>query len=428
MKFKLMLLLFFTGCRIVVSQDLKQTILLALENNPSIHAVEQQVQASDFLLKFIQRRTLPALQAKANYRYQSEVMELDLSGMPLLPMDRITLGARDTWETGLTLSWVLFSGFAQQAGIRKSRAQSDLARIYLGKTRKEVALQTAIGYRTVQGLLLHIQSLNAAIQRTELQEVKIKSLVDNGMALGVDTLSIALAKLNYRQQLLSVQAQHETAAQQLDLYTGAPVEVKKYINGGTYNIVQLLSDHVDALKILTTRNLINQQEKIQARSKYFPAVVFQASGNYGKPGVDFIRNEWMSYAVAGIGVQWDIWNWGATKVAAQARTAASRQTLYELEDAQNQVRLLYDTCVREYNTMQKQLTVLEESLNLAREKMRIVKLLSEQGMVSATEFNDTNLELTQAEIAYQQQLVKLAGKIHELDYKSGRPMEEWYVE
>ncbi len=428
MKRNCALLLILIGCRTLLPRDLKQAIDLALQNNPAIHALEQQVAAAGHLVEFRQRRTLPGLQAKAGYRYQSEVMELDLAGLPHLPVNNITLGAKDTWETGITLSWVVFSGYARRAGIRKSRAQGELVRVQLKKTQKEMALQTATGYRTVQGLRLHIQSLQAAIRRAELQEKKIGSLVENGMALGVDTLSIALATLNYQQQLLTVEAQHQTAMQKLEHLTGTAIKVSDYTSHDVYQPGPFLSGRAEALKILATQIEIHQQEKIQARSKYYPTITVHASENYGKPGVDYIRNEWMSYAVVGANLQWDIWNWGATKAATQAGAASVRQTRHELENTRKKLQLLYDTSVREYQTMQKQLSVLQKSLTVAKEKMHIIKLLSDQGMVTATEFNDTNLELTQAEIAWQQQLVELAGKIHELDYKSGRPVEAWYVE
>jgi hypothetical protein len=60
--------------------------------------------------------------------------------------------------------------------------------------------------------------------------------------------------------------------------------------------------------------------------------------------------------------------------------------------------------------------------------MKIIESQFQQGMVSVTDFNDTNLELTEAELNHKQHLIRMALKVNEIDYISAKPISEWRVE
>ena len=84
--------------------------------------------------------------------------------------------------------------------------------------------------------------------------------------------------------------------------------------------------------------------------------------------------------------------------------------------------------MREYKALQKQRQVAVNARNLAKRKMEIIQSRYNEGMSSATEFNDANLELTDAEINLQRQSILMALKISEIDYLSGKSINQWSTE
>ena len=49
-------------------------------------------------------------------------------------------------------------------------------------------------------------------------------------------------------------------------------------------------------------------------------------------------------------------------------------------------------------------------------------------MASGSDFNDANLNMTETELKYRQFLTAVALKLNELDYKSGKPIQQWRIE
>lgn len=422
-----MVLFIAAGVQAAEAQSLEETIAIALEHNSTLSAARQQLLSAELMQRSASRGSLPSFQFKANFRYQTEVMELDFSGLPLVPYDHLVLGAKETYETGVTASQLLFSGFAQRANIRMAAEKREMAEISTRRTAKDIALQMALAYRTAQGLTLTIASLNAALQRAELQQDKVTSLIEQGMALGVDTLSISLAKLTYEQQLIAAKAGLATTEQQLEILAGRAISVEESAPPDDYALPLLLLEGIEALQTLDTQYRLNRQAYVLAGAKRYPTLAVQASLNYGKPGVDYIANEWMTYGIVALGLQWDIWDWGATNCATQAWSAEMKQIHYLSESAVHQAHLHYDAAKREFKAIREQSRVFARAVSLAGEKLRIIQLKSEKGMVSAHDFNEANLELTQAELGYQGQLIKLAEQIVHIDYLSGNSIELWHV-
>ena len=409
----------------VFSQSLQEAIRLALDNNPVIKASEQGLELAEKTALATSRKTLPKLEVGAKAAYISDVMELDLS--TLKPgAGTISMGTNQSYGTDLTASYVLFSGYAQKASVQMSKKQCDIAAIDVAGTSREIAYNTAVTYRNIQRQLLKIAALESARNRADLQLQRVKALLSQGMALSIDTLSLSLAEMKFDQQLIALKAALVTTHEQLKNLTGSSITVSKTEMATDYPLPDLAINRLESLQSLSIHMDLIRQSEILARSKIYPSVAVQATFNFGKPGVDYIANEWMPYATVGIGMEWEIWNWGATKAETQAQHARIKQLRYQEENLRNQIQLRYNSVLRDYQSIRDQLKVFKNALTLAREKMRIIRLQSDKGLVSATDFNEANLELTRAEIDYQEHLIQLALKVLEIDYVSGSPISEWH--
>lgn len=410
------------------TQDLAEAINLALKNNPTINGQMEALNEAKLDAKSTFRSTLPQIGFDASYRHVTETAQVEFPTSGPQP-NRINLGVFDTYEAGLTANYAIFTGFAQSNQIKLKKQQMQMTEQELEKSKKVIIFETIVKYRQVQNKLLEIETLKSAKKRVELQLNRIKSLVNQGMALSLDTLSLALTKLNYDQKIIAAQANYETTNQELTNLVGTNINVEKVI---LKNIETRLSemnlDHNDDLTLLTVQRNMLLTGRSLTRSSYFPNIATYASLKYGKPGVDFIKNDWMTYGVWGIGLSWNLFKWNSDKLKLQSQEAGIKKVDFQYQAAREQIQTHYDNSVREFRSLQEQYNVLVSALKLAQTKMKIVDSQYKQGMSSTTDFNDANLELAEADINQKKQLLLMAIKINEIDYLSGKPINEWSIE
>ncbi len=408
------------------AQPLSEVVGLALTGNASVKAAGENYEAATGRARSGFLKTLPGVNVSLSYRHVTDVAEINLPAAPPLPGRRIQLGVYDTYESGITLDYDVFTGFANEASIEIGEHRQSLSENELRRTRKDIAFQVIRLYRQVQSAELHLAALQSARSRVAVQKDRVITLLKNGRAIPLDTLALTLAVLRYDQSVMAAETSIKNIQDRLDRLAGQAIDVEpfeayRFVESPVELNMNTIPD-IRALRI--QRDLIQSRRKL-ARSRYFPMVRLQASVNYGKPGLNMIRDEWMTYGIIGVGVNWNIWNWGSDKAALEAEEAAYRETGYRIQTVGDQVENRYSEAVRELETLKKQRLVAGMALKVAEERMKILANRAEQGMVSSSDFNEANLELTQTEIEYRQQNVLVELKRHEIEYICGRPINEW---
>ena len=412
------------------AQSLKETIDIALKANPVISAGKSQVEESRLDAKSTSRSTLPQIEFDASYHHVTDVAQLELPQfVPGMPAMKVNLGVYDTYETGITANYLLFAGFSQKNLIEIKDQTFKLNNQQLAKTEKSIALDVIVKYRQAQNYQLEIEALSAAKKRIELQINRIKAIVNQGMAISLDTLSLTLSKLNNDQKIISAEASLETARQELAALAGKEIKIETSVPGDENNSISMFNAELNNdLQMLQTKKSILQSSRSVTNSGYYPKMGLFAGVKYAKPGVNFITNEWMTYGVWGVNLSWNLFKWGADHLKSQSQAAAINVIDFQYQNLANQLKTKYDSTVREYRALQKQNRVAQTARDLAKRKMEIIQSRYKEGMSSVTEFNDANLELTDAEINLQRQSILLALKISEIDYLSGKSINQWSTE
>jgi len=417
----------FWAVRTLPAQTLEQTVHLALQQNKTILARKQAVRKAQLEAKAAFRYTLPRLDFNASYRHVTHVPHIQFPAF-LGSGTGINLGAYDSYETGLTLRYALFNGFANRNTVRLREQRAALSQIVLQQTQKEVAFQTISAYRQVQRWLLERDVLKNSMARTDLQLARIRALIGQGMALALDSLSLTLAKLRLQKQMIEVQNHLQTAQAQLDQLTGQKVTVQAF--GGeevTACKVRPLFAQMETLKKLEQQSRMQQTQIRLKQAAYFPGVQIFAGYNYGKPGADMIRNEWMSYGVWGVNVSWNIFNWFSDRLQVQAARAEAEEIRWQKQTAKEESQTRFESALRTWQTLFEQYKVLKTAFDVAGRKMKIVEARYRQGMATVTDFNRANLDLTEAELNVKRQLLLLALQRNQVEFLSGEPINQWSI-
>jgi len=416
------LMLLFVTANYTTAQSIENVVETALQNNPQVKAQEEQHYKSKMESKAAFRETLPTLNFDASYNHVTDVAEYKI---PILG-NTIRMGTYDKFETGLSANYVLFSGFALQNKTKIKGQTEQLQQVGLSKIKKQTAFQVVAVYRLVQSIQLEKDILTAATERMELQLNRARSLVKNGMILPLDTLSLSIGLLDYEKKRLDLQGRLKTATQQLQNLVGTEVSVFADLPVTLlHEVPEWQPDNVAELKSIQVKQNIARSFSKLAASEYYPKIALHAAYRYGKPGVDVIQNEWMHYGVWGVGLNWNLFRGMADNLKTDAARADEKRISYLHLVVNDQLRLEYDKSLNDHEFLVKQLSVTELALKLAEEKMNIVRTNYEQGMATVTDFNTSNLELTEAQLGRSRLLLQIALKYNEIEYKSGKPINGW---
>jgi outer membrane protein TolC len=324
------------------------------------------------------------------------------------------------------MDYLLFSGFAQSQSIKVKEFEHKISLVNKNQEEKEIAINVVQAYRNAQFMRLSLDILEKAKKRNNLHMQNVLALLENGMALQLDTLSLALNRMEIEQQIIQSKAVLENWLQLLETISGVKVDPLEF----TETQGSIISDNYVPEGQNPFKSVLLQQQKMMAFKKitmanYYPRIWLSASFNYGKPGIDIIQNEWSTYGKWMIGLQWNIWNWGADYASVQSRELQYKALQLSGEDIQDQLKLQYDKAVRSFNALNEQLAVTKQAVKVAHEKMQIVEIRAKNGQLSATDFNDANLELSQTELKEKQLLIQLNLQANEIDFLSGKPVTNW---
>ncbi len=224
---KLLLGILLLGC--LSAGTLREAVDLALQNN-------LQVQESTFALAQAQQDyiafssgTLPRLSLDASYKYIDQVASMELPVAPGV-VQKVELGAHNNTDSGLSVSWLAFDGFAREANIDNAHNRQQIAFWQLEKTRKQVALQVSKLAIQLSILTKQREQLSNAKDRLVLQRDRLNALVKEGMSLPLDALSLSLAISQYEQNLIVLQSQLESLKDKLKQYIGADIMLDSIFN------------------------------------------------------------------------------------------------------------------------------------------------------------------------------------------------------
>jgi len=421
-----MILLLFLLCTLTVGQELEALIGLALENSKVVQVSVQEVNVARLRSQAVRLDRLPSLDLTMQYRHVSEVPTLALELPAPLPSQKMDLGVYDTYESGLDLSMPLFTGFAVSNNIALAKTGLEVQELSLEQQKKNMAMSVIRLYRKIQGLYWENAGVRAARMRTLLQLEKVSSLVSQGMALPTDTLSLRLAELQFSQQELALNAAMRKMQNQLEVLVGQPVRVEfRSIPLAKLNPEARFDSTSEALQLSFRQIRLSGIKKDLIKAAYWPNLTLQLSYKYGKPGVNFIKNEWMDYAVIGLQLRWNLYRWGADAKRIQAGQADQQKAEWQHREITDQLKTGFQNALEDWQTTKQQATISARALEIARRQFAVTESQYAQGTLSSLDYNAANLDLTRAETNYNKSRIELALQLQEINYISGKPLSEW---
>lgn len=396
--------------------NLDQCIEIALRNNPALRIKATDLRIAGEETGQSGKDFLPSLGFSGSYRRQSTVPQIEFpaisspfGGAPisLFPSNGLQLGSLDTYDFKLTVQQPLFTGFrlknrkhaaeAQEKGKQHdlARAKSELIfnveKAYANVLKAQKLLKIAkTGSEQVDAHLQDVQNYVAQgmARKAELLAAKVKAAeaelavvrAENGVRLAVAAL----------ENILGSDLKNNTNFADVDLAVSPQAEIE--------TSVQLALNNREEIKSLNlSLQAANTAVKI-VRGSRLPAMSAFASYGYGRPGLNFIKNEWMDYWIVGVGVNWELWNWGKTKSKIEQAKLTTNSVVDALQQARRAIKLQVTQACLSLQEAKKRMQLSAEIEKQAAESFRVTEENYKQGQATNAEYLDAQLELTRARL------------------------------
>lgn len=253
----------------------------------------------------LQRQNLPSVQLSGKVSWQSEVIELPIS----LPGVDLPSMSQDQYQLNLEVQQPLYQG-----GLIRTKQQLEQfdkairdaeTSVSLYTLRQQVAstyLQLMLNHKQQEVLNLHRQTIRA-------RQHEMEALVRKGVLLqqSVDYLMAELLDLD--QQSVQLSSERITFIQELNTLCGTQLdttfvplpELMKDVAANQIQRKELELFHLQKEKLETSGELVSVQNR--------PQVYAYASAGYGRPGLNYLSDEFADYYMLGVRFSWKIWDW-----------------------------------------------------------------------------------------------------------------------
>lgn len=393
------------------SFDLASLQQAAVDTDPRLQQLQLLTTQTELRLRNIAAGRLPSVTVDGQAQYQSDVPRPPLTlpgGLPLFSAPKAT------YDSGLRIDQRIFdASINAQGALERAQLAEQQARVRT--TLFSLRQQVNEAFFTAATLQARQSALSATITDLSARLDETNERVGAGTALPAEAASIEATLLQRRQDEEELRAARRTALARLAILTGQTIsetdalampDLAAAVSRARQASGELRARPEYDLFARTRERLAKQQDAAAAQER--PRVSTFARVGYGRPGLNFVSDQFESYGLGGVRVQWNAWTWGSSS---REREALAIQQQIVVADQAAFAKGLGESIEGDAATVDRlQATLaLDDRIVALREQIeRSTQARFQEGVVTASEFLDRSSELLQARFARATHQVELA--------------------
>ena len=408
---------------------LRQAWKITRQNNYTLQQQEKMISSITEEVAIQRTGYLPTLSTGASYNYVSELARLDLPiTMPGLNIPTSKAGVKNQYDLTLMVMQPIFLGFRTRNLVKSAAQQLTAQSQQKIVIQNQLLLQVGQLYYNVQLNLLQQDVFQESIKRAENQLERLRNLFLAKQVTAFDTLEVANRKLQLSNHLLKFRDLNNILISQLSHILNQKnlpkIERMKTesVTLALKSLAEYQSQAVFQRPELQQVFAFQQAQsfRIKARrSAYYPQVNSSFSYHYGRPGVNFFKDEWLHYYTLGVNLQWNLWNWKKDqRKVQQAKLELEKLSLQHkqvIEDIHYQVKQAYKYLQITHQQIQLQQKLMAQE----KERYRITEEKYQQGLATALDISTAEHALTQAQLEQQKNYITYLQYRLQLDFATG---------
>jgi outer membrane protein TolC len=296
---------------LIAQQNFAQTKLtleecyqLAQQNFPMIRQRELVKASSMANINTLEKNFLPQVELNAQATYQSEV-----TGFPVkLPNIEVEQLSKDQYKATLDARQLIWDGgvIAKQREVLKAASSVELQRVEVEVAKLKERVNQL--YFNVLQVGENTKLINLLKSDLSARIKKIQAGIDNGTALRMNLQTLEAENLKADQRLIELKTLKQSSLRMLKVLLNKDLD-----ESTVFERPMLKTESNIGLKLnrpeLTLFDLQKQQIDKQLKItelKNYPRIAAFATLGYGRPGLNFLKNEFAPYALGGVTFKWNL--------------------------------------------------------------------------------------------------------------------------
>ena len=329
--------------------------------------------------------------------------ELDTPMGPIeIPGGTTTLGDNDSYSMDIAVNKVIYAGGRLQGGVDLAWQQRDMAGEDVAIYRQNLDRQVSDAYISLVRLQALQKVAKASLDLAGNHVSDIQNMVDAGVVTSNEVLKAKLRTSEAEAMLIERTHQVELVVERIRKLTawnfpfpesapGLSMAMREVPNKEAM-VADALSSRPELRRIDQQKGVFQKQLNLIQRERR-PVITAFGQMSYGKPGPDFIKNDWIDSYSAGVRCNINIWDSGRIS----SREGTLRMDIKRL-DVQRKaleagLRLEVLQAVTAIKDAMARLTVSERSQATAEENFRITADRFAEGTLTNTDFLDAEITL-----------------------------------
>ncbi len=306
---KKILLFFILLSNAIFGQNIERITLeecyrLAQDNFPMVRQRGLIRDANVLNVNSLKNNYLPQIELNAQATYQSDVTSFPVK----LPNVEITPLSKDQYKATLEVKQILWDGgiIKMQEKVLNTTTEVDI---------QKVEVEIAKLKERVNQLYFNILQLDENEKLIDLLKsdlsariIKIEGAVANGVALKMSLQTLQAEDLKADQRIIELKSARTASLQMLNLLIAKELDDKTIFEKPTpYNesLVGVQISRPELTLFDLQKKQIDQTVKVSSLKNY-PRLFAFATGGYGRPGLNFLKNDFAFYGIGGVTFKWNL--------------------------------------------------------------------------------------------------------------------------
>ena len=406
MKSYLLLFFFLLPSLLVIAQErlsLQESYNLAEKNYPIGKKSQLLEETTNLENRILKKGSLPKLELNAQATYQSEVIQFPLK----LPNMTVNPPNKDQYRSTVEANQLIYNGGQIAANTRlktaelKSQQQEVAVTLY--------ALKNRINQYFFQVLLFQEQRdlLGSKMEQLKARAQEIESAVKYGAALASSSEVLQAEMLKIEQQLTENHYNRKTALVNLSLLLAHNLDEKVELIRPAISLQQKGNSKRPEIKLFTLQQDQLEQSKVLIDKSKSPKIVGFMQAGYGNPGLNMLDNSFQDFYIAGVKLNWTLFDWGKTKEQKQAVSLAQQMIAIEKETFELNNSLQLQESLNEMNKYQDLLTKDVAIIQLRKKVLDSSTVQLKNGAITSSEYISELNQFFEAQINQQVHEIQL---------------------
>ena len=277
----------------------------AAENYPIAKQRGLIKQNTALTINTLEKNLLPQIELNAQGSYQSEVTTFALD---IPNVKGPTPLSKDQYKATLDVKQIIWDGgvIALQKKVLETNGQVENQRIEVELSKLKERVNQL--YFSVLQADANVDILKILKKDLAARTQKAEAAVTSGVALKRDVQTLQVEDLKADQRLTEIRSARAAAVRMLGLLTGKSLTKnsileRPILRGTADSGLQIQRPELKLFDL--QKSLIDEQTKVYSLKNY-PRIMAFGTAGCGRPGLDFLKNEFRPYALAGVSLKWNL--------------------------------------------------------------------------------------------------------------------------